>query len=103
MLRNKYPDLADCDRFGRVAIGDNCHIGMNAMIMPGVTIGSDCIVGACAVVTHDVPDGTVVAGVPARSICKVEEYRNKHANELLMTKHMSCDKKRAYVETRLHK
>lgn len=103
VLRNKYPELADCDRFGRVTIGDNCHIGMNAMILPGVTIGRDCIVGACAVVTHDVPDGTVVAGVPARPICTVEEYRDKHANELLMTKHMSRDEKRAYVGTRLHK
>jgi hypothetical protein len=48
-------------------------------------------------------DGTVVAGVPARPICSVAEYRDKHANELLMTKHMSCDEKHAYVETRLHK
>lgn len=37
VLRHKYPELADCDRFGRVTIGDNCHIGMNAMILPGVT------------------------------------------------------------------
>lgn len=91
MLRHEYPELADCDRFGRVTIGDNCHIGMKTMILPGVTIGRDCIVGACAVVTHDIPDGTVVAGIPARAICTVEEYRDKHANELLMTKHMSCD------------
>lgn len=35
VLRHKYPELADCDRFGHVTIGDNCHIGMNAMILPG--------------------------------------------------------------------
>lgn len=102
-MRHKYPELEDCDCFGRVTIGDNCHIGMNAMILPGVTIGRDCIVGACAVVTHDIPDGTVVAGVPARPISTVEKYRNKHANELLMTKHMSYDEKRAYVEAHLLK
>lgn len=67
VLRHLYPELSDIDRFGRVAIGDNCHIGMDAMIMPGVTIGKNCIVGARSVVTHDVPDNTVVAGVPARS------------------------------------
>lgn len=35
VLRHKYPELAGCDRFGRVTIGDNCRIGMNAMILPG--------------------------------------------------------------------
>lgn len=45
VLRHMHPELSDCDRFGRVTIGDNCHIGMNALILPGVTIGRDCIVG----------------------------------------------------------
>lgn len=101
VLRHMHPELSDCDRFGRVTIGDNCHIGMNAFILLGVTIGRDCIVGACAVVSHDVPDGTVVAGVPARPICTVEEYRDKHDGDFLMTKHMTWDEKRAYVEARL--
>ena len=41
-------------------------IGVNAVILPGVTVGKGCIVGAGAVVTHDVPDFAVVVGVPAR-------------------------------------
>jgi acetyltransferase-like isoleucine patch superfamily enzyme len=45
-------------------------IGVNAVILPGVTVGKGAIVGAGAVVTHDVPDFTVVAGVPARVIRK---------------------------------
>lgn len=51
-------------------IGKNCFIGVNASIMPGVTIGDGCVVGANAVVTKDVPDGTVVAGIPAREVVK---------------------------------
>ena len=50
----------------QVRIGDDVWIGANAVILPGVTIGSRCVVAAGAVVTKDVPDGSVVGGVPAR-------------------------------------
>ena len=49
-----------------VVIGDDVWIGANAVVLPGVTIGSHCVVAAGAVVTRDVPDHTVVGGVPAR-------------------------------------
>src|SRR5689334_4863635 len=45
-------------------------IGSNATILPGVTIGRDAMIGAGAVVTHDVADGETVAGVPARVVGK---------------------------------
>ena len=51
-----------------VRIGDWADIGVNAVIMPGVTLGRGCMVGAGAVVTHDVPAYAKVAGVPARII-----------------------------------
>lgn len=49
-----------------VVIGDDVWIGANAVVLPGVTIGSHSVVAAGAVVTHDVPDGVVVGGVPAK-------------------------------------
>lgn len=49
-----------------VHIGPWCDIGVNAVILPGVTVGQGAIVGAGAVVTRDVPAWAVVAGVPAR-------------------------------------
>jgi len=52
----------------RVTIGFGADIGMNASILPGVHIGAHSIVGAGSVVTHDVPDYAIVAGVPARVI-----------------------------------
>ena len=51
-----------------VTIEDDVWIGANAVILPGVTIGNHCVVAAGAVVTKDVPDNCVVAGVPARII-----------------------------------
>ena len=53
---------------GQVVIGDDVWIGANAVILPNVSIGCHCVVAAGAVVTKDVPDGCVVAGVPAKII-----------------------------------
>ena len=53
---------------GPVVIGNNVWIGESARILSGVTIGDGAIIGANAVVTHDVPSGAVVGGVPARVI-----------------------------------
>lgn len=52
--------------FKPVRIGNNVWIGMNATVLPGVTIGDDAVVGAGSVVTRDVPAGAVVTGNPAR-------------------------------------
>lgn len=52
--------------YGKVHIGKNAWIGMNATICPGVTIGKYAVVAAGAVVTKDVPDYAVVGGVPAK-------------------------------------
>lgn len=55
----------------KVTIGDDVWIGARVIILPGVTIGTGSIIGAAAVVTKDVPEYTVVAGIPA----KVIKYR----------------------------
>jgi UDP-2-acetamido-3-amino-2,3-dideoxy-glucuronate N-acetyltransferase len=52
----------------RILIKRRAAIGTAAVIMPGVIIGENAVVGAGAVVTRSVPDGTVVAGVPARVV-----------------------------------
>ena len=49
-----------------IVIGARCWIGMNALVMKGVTIGDEAIIAAGAVVTRDIPPGTVAAGNPAR-------------------------------------
>jgi acetyltransferase-like isoleucine patch superfamily enzyme len=57
------------DRFvGEILLRDGCWIGIGAVILPGVTIGRNAVVAANSVVTQNVPDCTVVGGVPARPI-----------------------------------
>lgn len=73
-FQDKYDSLTG---FGPIEIKDNCQIGVRATILPHVTIGPNSIVGACAVVTKDVPPNTVVAGHPAKVICSLEEYEQK--------------------------
>ncbi|MDE6838008.1 MAG: sugar O-acetyltransferase [Acutalibacter sp.] len=55
-----------------VAIGNDVWIGGNVTILPGVTIGNNVVIAAGAVVTKDVPDNSLVGGVPARVIREIE-------------------------------
>jgi acetyltransferase-like isoleucine patch superfamily enzyme len=54
--------------YAPVNLRKGCYIGAGAIILPGVEIGQDAIVGAGAVVTHNVPSGTTVVGVPAKAL-----------------------------------
>ena len=54
--------------YGKVTIKKNAWIGLGAIITPGVTIGENSVVAAGSVVTKDVPDNTVVGGIPAKAI-----------------------------------
>lgn len=55
-------------RHGKVEIGNNVYIGADVIINMGITIGNNVIIAAGAIVTHDIPDNSVVAGVPAKII-----------------------------------
>lgn len=99
VLRNMRPDLFEnADKFGRVKIGDNCHIGMNVMIMPGVTIGENCIVGAGAIVTHDIPPNSIAVGIPARVIESIHDYAEKNKDAIVPIKNLSWGEKRAWLQ-----
>ena len=66
-------------KHGKVEIYSNVYIGANAIINYGVTIGKNCIIAAGAVVTKDVPDGSVVGGVPAKIIGRYSDVKKRHA------------------------
>jgi maltose O-acetyltransferase len=76
-------EFIDAARIGRVLIHESCHIGARAIILPDVEIGPRTIVGAGSVVTRSLPPNTVCAGNPARVICTLDEYLEKHRARLL--------------------
>lgn len=59
-------DHASIRGTGPISIGEDCFIGLRAVILGGVTVGPGAVIGAHAVVTRDVPAGAVVSGVPAK-------------------------------------
>ncbi len=56
-----------------ITIGDNVWFGANVTVLPGVTIGSNTVIGAGSVVTHDIPDGVVAFGNPCKVIREITE------------------------------
>ena len=56
-----------------VVIKDHVWIGSNVTILPGVTIGENSVIGAGSVVTHDIPDNVVAAGVPCRVLREITD------------------------------
>jgi acetyltransferase-like isoleucine patch superfamily enzyme len=94
VFRQTYPNF---DFFGKIKIGNNVYIGNHAIILPGVTIEDNVIVGAMAVVTKSVPTGVIVGGNPAKIIGKVEDYEKKILSYNVDSKRLSPDEKRKFL------
>lgn len=60
------------DKEGEVILKKNCRIGTHSVVMPGVTIGENSVVGAFSFVTEDIPDNVVAFGVPAKVIRELD-------------------------------
>ena len=61
-----------------IRVGENCFIGMRAILLPGTVLGDNVIVGAGSVVKGAFPDNVVIGGNPAKIICKTDEWANRH-------------------------
>ena len=83
--------------YGPIRIGNNVHIGWNVIVMPNVSIGDNVVVGCGAIVTKDVPNNSVVAGVPARVIKSIDEYMEKLDGAYVQTLFFSQDRRQDYL------
>ncbi|WP_104372166.1 acyltransferase [Desulfocucumis palustris] len=98
VARGLDPELNKYDSFKPITVGNNVMIGINSLIMPGITIGDNVIIGGYSVITKDVSSNSIVAGVPAKPISNLESYLERIQANLVPTKHMSQEQKRAYLQ-----
>lgn len=82
---------------GKIAIGDNCFIGVGSILLPGVTLADNCIVGAGSVVTKSFEKGSVIAGVPAKRICSVEQLYEKNKDYIIDTTGKGFQERKEYI------
>ena len=64
------------DKEGKVTLKKNCRIGSHSVVMPGVTIGENSVVGAFSFVKQDIPANVIAAGVPAKVIKKIDDQNS---------------------------
>lgn len=79
VFKEVYHDFVNSS--GKVEIGNNVYIATNVSVFKGVRIGNNCIIGGGSVVTRDIPDNSVAAGVPCKVICSLEEYYQKRKKQ----------------------
>ena len=60
------------EKEGKIILKKNCRIGTHSVVMPGVTVGENSIVGAFSFVTKDIPDNVVAYGIPAKVVKKLK-------------------------------
>ncbi len=92
-FRDEYPEI---DIVKPIVIGNNVYIGYGCIVLPGVTIGDNVVIGAHSLVSKDIPSNSVAVGSPARVIKSLDEYKIKAFANGDKTKLLSKKEKKEY-------
>lgn len=89
------------DLIGTIQIGNNCFIGANSILLPGVIIGDNSIIGAGSVVTKTIPENVIIGGNPAKIIGTVPVFREKVENRVFNFRNVGyMERKRMILENK---
>jgi len=96
VIRDKYPDI---DLVEPIRLGSNIFIGTNSIILPGVQIEDNTIIGAGSIVSRKVYEGNAIyAGNPARKVCSIHEWVEKNKSRFKKTKRLSIKEKEEFYK-----
>jgi acetyltransferase-like isoleucine patch superfamily enzyme len=85
IFRNNFDNMSKFgNKFGSITIKDNCFIGTNTIILPGIKVGPNSIIGAGSIVTKDVPPNSIFAGNPAKLIYSLDEYIISYSKKMII-------------------
>lgn len=93
VMRDKYPNI---DVIRPIKVGNNVFIGFGSILLPGITIGDNVVIGAHSVVSKDIPSNCVAVGVPSKVIKSIQEYELKQIQNSDNTKNLNFKNKRQY-------
>ncbi len=68
-----YSESTIDDKKAKVVLKKNCKIGSHSVVMPGITIGENSVIGACSFVNKDIPDNVVAFGIPVKVVKKINK------------------------------
>jgi len=85
-VRNLYDKYKYIDIIKPIKLNNNIYIGNNSILLPGVEIESDVIIGAGSIVTKSILESGVYAGIPCKFICSIGEYTEKNEKYISNTK-----------------
>lgn len=84
VFRTQIPGMSKFgNKFGTIIVKDNCFIGVNSILLPGITIGPNSIIGVGSIVTKSVPPNSVAVGNPARVLYNLEEYIQRYQDKMI--------------------
>jgi len=100
VVRNMYKEYKNIDVLKPIVLHDNVYIGNNTIVLPGVEIVNDVIIGAGSIITKSIVKSGVYAGIPCEFICGIDDYIDKNKQYFSDTKKLNYFDKKLFFKNK---